>query len=84
MGPLKMLLDDLCAIIYTGVCVGGLHASFFGSSYKHAAQKVDETLNLWAREKKSSAEGRGAVRSPLKTGTAHGEPLSVADPLSLW
>lgn len=44
-----------------------LHASFFGSSYKHTAQKVDETTDLWAKEQRLSIEGPGRWKGPDKS-----------------
>lgn len=81
------LLDYLCVFIYIyiyiHVCVWGLHASFFGSTYKHTAQKMYEP---WIYERGRTEQRRERLKAlnghPIKTGTTHGEPLSAAILLS--
>lgn len=60
----------------------GLHASFFGSTYKHTAQKM---YKPWIYERGSTQSSKEAWSTgwfPIKTGATHGEPLSAADLLS--
>lgn len=41
MGPFKKIILASCTRVRRS-----LHASFFGSSYKHTAEKVDKTTDL--------------------------------------